>query len=310
MLVASPDKGGALDGRGADTAVWKKKRRQKPTMNDSNHKLYRLRRRPGEQGPRPLLGNQGRVEKLVTGTTTTTIMSTTNNSRTNTTSIQSATTSSTTASATTTQTINLVTANATINKLNITKDIFTVGTWNVKTLWATGKLELLRNEMKRYKYEVIGISEVRWTRKGETSSGDFIWSGESSTHTKGVEILLNAKARKSLLSYNPIDSRIIMARFNATPFNVTIIHVYAPTAESSEDDIESFYDVVENGIAEVPRKDIIIIIGDWNAKVGDNNLGWESVMGRHGYGKRNERGERLLEFAAEHNLFICNTRFQ
>ena len=101
-----------------------------------------------------------------------------------------------------------------------------------------------------------------------------------------------------------------MARFNATPFNVTIIHVYAPTAESSEYDIESFYDGVENGIAEVPRKDIIIIIGDWNAKVGDNNLGWESVMGRHGYGKRNERGERLLEFAAEHNLFICNTRFQ
>ncbi|CAF2950512.1 unnamed protein product, partial [Rotaria sp. Silwood2] len=152
----------------------------------------------------------------------------------------SSTTNSTTPSATTSQTINLAPANAMTSKLNITKDIFTVGTWNVKTLWATGKLELLRNEMKRYKYDVIGISEVRWTGKGETSSGDFIYSGESNTHTKGVGILLSAKARKLLLCYNPIDSRIITARFNATPFNVTIIHVYAPTAESSEDEIESF----------------------------------------------------------------------
>ena len=98
------------------------------------------------------------------------------------------------------------------------KDVFTVGTWNVRTLWATGKLELLRNEMKRYRYDVIGISEVRWTGKGETSNGDFIWSGENNTHNRGVGMLLNTKARKTLLGYNPVNPRIIMARFQATPF--------------------------------------------------------------------------------------------
>ena len=82
--VASPEKGGALDGRGADTAVCKRKRRKKPTMNERYQKSYRLGRRPGEQGPRPLSRNQGRVEKLVTGTTihktTTTVPSTATNS--------------------------------------------------------------------------------------------------------------------------------------------------------------------------------------------------------------------------------------
>jgi hypothetical protein len=164
--------------------------------------------------------------------------------------------------------------------------------------------------MKRYRYDVIGISEVRWTGKGETTNGDFIWSGESNTHTKGVGMLLSVKARKALLSYNPINSRLITARFTATPFNLTVINVYAPTSEASMDDIETFYDNLEEAVANTPKKDILIITGDWNAKVGDNNTGWESVMGKHGYGTRNERGEQLLEFATCHNLFICNTAFQ
>ncbi|CAM4977717.1 unnamed protein product [Rotaria socialis] len=365
-------------------------------MCDQYRKSYRLGRCPGEQGPRPLSRNQDRVEKLATGTTTTTTTansktnstaaksrktnpttansstansstansstansvttnsttansSTTNSSTANSTTANSSTTNSTTVNSSTanSSTANSSTANSVIvkakdlgttndtgtstrpgrtankppitttkapkgntQKLKIMKNTFTVGTWNVRTLWAAGKLGLLRHEMNRYRYDIIGISEVRWTGKGETSRGDFIWSGENNNHIRGVGILLSTKAKKSLMSYNPINSRIIMARFNATPFNVTIIHVYAPTSDSSEDEIETFYDCVEETITKTPKKDVIIITGDWNAKVGTDNTGWESVMGRYGYGSRNERGERLLEFAAEHNLFICNTRFQ
>ena len=86
--------------------------------------------------------------------------------------------------------------------------------------------------------------------------------------------------------------------------------MYAPTSESSEDDIEKFYDDLERAIAPTPKKDVLILTGDWNAKVGCDNTGWEGVMGHYGYGTRNEQGERLLEFAAGHNLLICNTRFQ
>ena len=79
---------------------------------------------------------------------------------------------------------------------------------------------------------------------------------------------------------------------------------------SSEEDIEAFYNDIEEALTKTDKKDIIILTGDWNAKIGNDNTDWKSVMGKYGYGDRNERGERLLEFATVHNLYICNTRFQ
>ncbi|CAF1429077.1 unnamed protein product [Rotaria magnacalcarata] len=166
-------------------------------MNGYNQTPYRLGRRPGKQGPRPLPGNQGRVEKLATGKTDVMTRTKDTNRGTGVTTIKT---------------------NDGAQRLKITKDIFTVGTWNVQTLWTTGKLELLRNEMKRFRFDVVGISEVRWTGKGETPRGDFIWSAENTTHTKGVGLLLSTKAKKAMIGYNPINSRLISARFNATPF--------------------------------------------------------------------------------------------
>ena len=109
-------------------------------MNDHSTTPYRLGRRPGKQDPRPLSSDQSRVDKLATGKPLNTKHSTGNTQR-----------------------------------LKLAKNILTVGTWNVQTLWAAGKLELVRNEMKRFRYDIIGISEVRWTGNGETSNGDFIW---------------------------------------------------------------------------------------------------------------------------------------
>ena len=123
-------------------------------------------------------------------------------------------------------------------------------------------------------------------------------------------MLLSGQARKALIGYNPISSRIITARFDAAPFKMTVIHVYAPTSSSSEEDIEAFYSDIEVVLSKTGQNDIIILTGDWNAKIGNDNTDWKSVMGRYGYGDRNERGERLLEFATVHDLYICNTRFQ
>ena len=194
-------------------------------------------------------------------------------------------------------------------KLKLAKNTMTIGTRNVQTLWAAGKLELLRNEMKRFRYDIIGISEVRWTGKGETPNGDFIWSGEGSSHIRGVGILLSIQAKKALIGYNPISSRIISAWFDATPFKISVIHVYTPTSSSSED-VEAFYNDIEEALTKTDKKDILILTGEWNAKIGNDNTDWKSVMGKYGYGDRNERGERLLEFATVHDLYICNTKFQ
>src|SRR5277367_6596398 len=100
------------------------------------------------------------------------------------------------------------------------------------------------------------------------------------------------------------------ARFKGQPLDMTAIQIYAPTADKSDEDIEEFYDKLDDEISEVPKKDIKIIVGDWNAEIGRDNTGWAKAMWREGFGERNERGERLLEFALKHEMFICNTVFK
>ena len=84
-------------------------------------------------------------------------------------------------------------------------------------------------------------------------------------------ILLSIQAKKALIGYNPISSRIISARFDATPFKISVINVYAPTSSSSEEDVEAFYNDIEEALTQTDKKDILILTGDWNAKIGNDN---------------------------------------
>jgi len=141
---------------------------------------------------------------------------------------------------------------------------------------------------------------------------------ESSRFSAGVGFLLGNRARDALMGCKPVIDRIIAARFRAQLYNITVIQVYATTAASTEEDLEDFYifyiyiyiyNLTET-LEEVPKQEILIVMGDWNAKIGTENCGWEKVMGKFGYGARNERGEKLLEFTTDQDLLICNTRFQ
>ena len=92
-------------------------------------------------------------------------------------------------------------------------------------------------------------------------------------------------------------------QFEAVPFNITVLHVYAPTSVFSDEDIEGT-------LAKIGESDAIIPTGDQNARVDDDNTDWKCAMGKYGYGDRKERGEHLLEFATTLRLYICNTRFE
>ena len=164
--------------------------------------------------------------------------------------------------------------------------------------------------MKNYQWDIFGFSEVRWTKSGEINGAKMIWAGHEERHENGVGFILSQKGGKSLLGYNPVSPRLIVARFLAKPLNISVIQVYAPTSMSSEEDINDFYGELEEVLNDSQKKDTKVIMGDWNAKVGTDREGWETVMGRFGYGERNERGERLLDFALQHNMYICNTKFQ
>ena len=100
----------------------------------------------------------------------------------------------------------------------------------------------------------------------------------------------------------------ISARFQGKPFNITVIQVYTPTSNAEETEVEWFYEDLQDFLELTPKKDILFIIGDWNAKVGSQET--PGVTGKFGLGIWNEAGERLIEFCQENSLVIANTLFQ
>ena len=101
---------------------------------------------------------------------------------------------------------------------------------------------------------------------------------------------------------------MISVHFQGKPFNITVIQVYSPTSNAEEAEIERFYEDLQDLLELIPKKDIIFIIGDWNAKVGSQEI--PGVTGQFGLGVQNEAGQRLIEFCQENALVIANTLFQ
>ena len=183
-----------------------------------------------------------------------------------------------------------------------------IGFWNVRTMYETGKLAQVTTEMRRYNLHVLGVSESRWTGTGRlkaVSGETVLYSGrDDELHREGVAIILKKGADRSLLEWKPINSRLIKARLKGKQNNLTLIQCYAPTNDSEDDLKDNFYLRLQAEIEQVPMQDLIIIMGDLNAKVGADNSGSDRVMGRHGSGIINENGERLVEFCTTNNLVI------
>ena len=101
---------------------------------------------------------------------------------------------------------------------------------------------------------------------------------------------------------------MISVRLQGKPFNITVIQGYVPTSNAEETEVEPFYEDLQDLLEVIPKKEVLFIIGDWNAKVGSQET--PGVTGKFGLGMRNEAGQRLIEFCQENSLVIANTLFQ
>ena len=101
---------------------------------------------------------------------------------------------------------------------------------------------------------------------------------------------------------------MISVHFQGKPFSITVIQVYAPTSNAEEDEVEQFYEDLQDLLEITSPKDVLFIIGDWNAKVGSQKI--LGVTGRFGLGLQSEAGQRLTEFCQVNTLVIANTLFQ
>ena len=119
--------------------------------------------------------------------------------------------------------------------------------------------------------------------------------------------MVNKRVQNALLGGTLKNDRMICLFPRQTPFNITVIQVYASTNNAKEAEVEWFYEDLQD-LELTPKRDVLFIIGNWNAKVGSQEI--PGVTGKFGLGVQNEAGQRLTEFYQENALVIVNTLFR
>ena len=149
------------------------------------------------------------------------------------------------------------------------KEQYCIGTWNVRSM-NQGKLEVVKHEMAWVTVNILGISKLKWNAMGEFNSDDhcICYCGQESFRRNGVAIIVNKRVQNAVLGCSLKNDRMISVRFQGKPFNITVIQVYALTSKAKEAEVEWFYEDPQDLLELTPQKDVLFIIGDWNAKVG------------------------------------------
>ena len=159
--------------------------------------------------------------------------------------------------------------------------------------------------MARVKIDILEIGELKWTGMGEFNSDDhyIYYCGQESLRRNGVAIMVNKRVRNAVLGCTLKKNKMISVHFQGKPLNIMVIQVYALTSDAEEAEVEWFYEDLQDLLELTPKKDVLFIIGDWNAKVGSQET--PGVTGKFGLGVRNEAGQRLVKFCQENALVIA-----
>ena len=164
--------------------------------------------------------------------------------------------------------------------------------------------------MARVNVDILGISELKWTGMGEFNLDDhyIYYCGQESLRRNGVAIIVNKRVRNAIFGCNLKNDKMISVHFQGKSFKITVIQVYAPTSNAKEAELEWFYEDLQDLLELTLPKDVLFIIGDWNAKVGSQEI--PGVMGKFGFEVQNEASQRLIEFFQDTALVIASTLFQ
>ncbi|PZC87102.1 hypothetical protein B5X24_HaOG201338 [Helicoverpa armigera] len=184
-------------------------------------------------------------------------------------------------------------------------------TYNVRTLLKDERLVELENSLKDIRWDIIGLSEVR--REGEKTeerSDNIFFHVGVDNGLHGVGFLVAKKWKNNIIEFRGYSERIAVLKFRLTSTKtLTLIQTYAPTSAYSDDDVEDYYDLL-NQACDDNRGTFNLVLGDFNAKIGARQHNDDGgIIGPHGLGNRNERGSRLLQFAFGQILSISNTFF-
>ncbi len=187
-----------------------------------------------------------------------------------------------------------------------------LATWNVRTLYRTGGVRILTDELKKRNVAVVAVQETRWTKATQnfTSNGYNIYcSSNSNDHALGTAFLVASRWNHLVLNFKPIDDRLCVIRLKGRFKNYSLINAHAPTNESIDDVKDLFYEKLVKAYNDCPRHDVKIVLGDMNAKVGREEA-YRPTIGKWSlHEETNENGLRLIDFAAQQGMVIKGSFF-
>jgi len=161
--------------------------------------------------------------------------------------------------------------------------------------------------MQKNEVSVLGVSEVRWKGQGEIRSGDYtVYYSGSERAEKSVAIVVHESIVRSVVKKVVYNDRIIAIKLHAAPVGILMMQVYMPT---SDEEVEELYDITEEILEKDGKGDPnTIIMEDWNRVIGDKS--YRNIVGPHGLGRRNHRGQMLINFCERNGLIATNTWFR
>ncbi|BHF85296.1 hypothetical protein SprV_1002845900 [Sparganum proliferum] len=157
------------------------------------------------------------------------------------------------------------------------------------------------------------VEEEKEEEEGEDGSGGSLGRSSGprdSSGQHGVAIALSQQADLALLAWEPVNDRMAYVRLKGYFTNISIVSVYAPASAAEQRDKEEFYSQLQALFDRLPRRDFLIVAGDWSGRTGPSDPTTSHPLGRFGLGSRCESGERLLNFADRNRLLVTNTCFQ
>ena len=173
-----------------------------------------------------------------------------------------------------------------------------------------GKLEVVKQETARVNISILGISELKWIRIGEFNSDDhFIYYCEQESHRRnGEAIIVNGRVQNATLEWNFKNNIMVCLHFQGKLFNIIVIQVYTLTTNAEEVEVGQFCEDLHDLLEPTPKKNVLLIIGDWSTRVWSQETSEE--IGKLDLGLRNEAKQRVTEFSQEKALVIANTLLQ